>query len=63
MSSQIRLVTVSNKPTVEEGLSELGRDLKALQTGEAKSDIVEYRREGYRFSVLIRPRDKESSRA
>jgi hypothetical protein len=61
MSSEIRLVADTNKPAIAERLAQLGRNLKALQTGETKPDVVEYRRDGNRFSVLIRPRDKGSS--
>ena len=60
-SSNDGFVPDTKRLKVTERLSQLGRDLKAIQTGAIQPDVVEYRREGHRFTVLIRPRGTDVS--
>jgi hypothetical protein len=52
----MRATSENRGVTLQERLREISRDLERIRTGESKPDIVEYVREGDRFSVIIRPR-------
>jgi hypothetical protein len=49
----------SKKRPLLERLTEISRDLERIRSGESRPEVVEYRREGDRVSVLIKPRDND----
>jgi hypothetical protein len=56
--NQMPIMHRQEEGTLRERLNQISKNLEGIRTGESNPDVLEYRRQGDRFSVMIRPSEQ-----